>query len=169
MGVPPSLFIWGEYLDSIQHAAHGYIAIKACELITGQELPWTIEAAGAVIGASHDIIGFAEKLVKRNWNAWNWYSKMHSVGALFFGAFGVCYGIVFLHDWVIAASISFMLHIVLDMRTHEDLGATRNWYPPDEMWREDFWKALAWCWPNWIGWGASVIAFFTIRHWGQGG
>lgn len=76
---------------------------------------------------------------------------------------------MFHHDWLIAAAVVYILHIGLDALTHEDRGASRNWYPPDEMWRQDFWKALAYCWPNWIGWGASVIAFFTIRHWGQGG
>lgn len=149
-------------MDIIQHAAQGFLIAKGIEALTGGQPVISVEVGSALCGALPDLIGEAERLVKRDRLLWNWYGKAHSMEAICVAIAVAVWGVLIGPTWLAVLALAYMLHLLLDQFTHIDMGAKRNWYPPNEMWKENFWAAVAYCWPNWIGWGATFIAYIPL-------
>ena len=101
-------------MDSLNHFAAAYIMTKAFNLSE------PVNIASGIIGALPDLIGFAEKVIKWDKNAWSWYNKAHK-------------GWKWLR-WI----PQWGLHIWLDKHSHE---------PGQKWWkfRERFWLEV-WTW-----------------------
>lgn len=154
-------------MDSIQHAAQGALIMSLTNtVVMADEQSLAVYAGAVIVGASPDLIGALEKIVKRNWNVWNWYSAAHSAGALFVAGLLFFSGLLVAADtgawWFPAYTLAYILHLGLDAFTHVDLGAKRNWFPPSWWWKEKFWAAVAYCWPNWLGWTGTVTLYLII-------
>jgi hypothetical protein len=154
-------------MDTLQHAYDGYVIAKAIEVITGVDLPGAAEFGSALVGALPDLIGEAERVIKHDVprlfgraaselpmrsGLWNWYNLVHT--GMKNGKRTWWWYIRFVPQWG--------KHILKDRFTHMSMGARRDWYPPAGLWREDFLKALAYCWPNWVGWIESLVVSLTI-------
>jgi hypothetical protein len=99
-------------MDTIQHAAHGWLIPKAIEATTGINLPPGVEVAGAIFGALPDIIGYIGRITTRgDWRAYRWahgFDLEEAPGWVF---------------WSVAimrlALPMYALHCILDEHLHE--------------------------------------------------
>ena len=163
-------------MDTLQHAYDGYIIAKAFELVTGIDLPLGAELCSALVGASPDLIGEAERAIKGNCQHWDWYnmahtgyrvqlvSSKHPPSPSLRGGSGWGYikkqTKVWL--WWLRLLPQYGQHLLKDSFTHTSMGAKRNWYPPAEMWKENFWHALLYCWPDALGYAQSITTHLAI-------
>lgn len=136
---------------------------KAVEVVFGIDLPLGAEIASALIGAAPDLIGEAERIIKHDRTLWNWYNAVHigrtTPSPPFEGRAGEGSRTWW---WYLRFIPQWGKHILKDRFTHTSMGAKRNWYPPGEMWKEHFWGAIAYCWPNWLGWAESVAVHAIV-------
>jgi len=97
-------------MDTISHAVGGYL------ISASFGLHMEINIASAIFGALPDIIGYAEKIIKKDNLAWSWYEKAHN-------------------EWIPLMIIpSYGFHVLLDSFTH---GEGMKWWKKDErLWME---------------------------------
>lgn len=155
-------------MDTIQHGTHGLLIAAVIDATVAHTLPVGVYLAGAAGGIAADIAGEAERIFKDNRKLWTWYNICHKWEAVWWMTIGmfavavtVSSGITVINA-TIAFAAAYALHLYLDRHTHISMGARRNWYPPAEMCRRDYWGAVRYCWPNWIGWGATALAAWVI-------
>ena len=161
-------------MDSLQHAYDGYIIAKAFEVITGIDLPLSAELCSALVGALPDLIGEAERAIKGNCQHWDWYNMAHTGYRVSLvrnpdplpEVYPHTYGYVEKREkvwlWWLRFIPQYGFHLLKDSFTHTSMGAQRNWYPPAEMWKENFWQALLYCWPDAVGWAQSFSTHLAI-------
>ncbi len=155
-------------MDTIQHGVHGLLVAAVIDAMAGGTVPVGVYVAGAIGGIDADVNGEAERIIKRDRSLWNWYAASHKWEAVWWATIAM-FAYAVLHwqgitviNATIAFAVAYALHLYLDRHTHKSMGATRDWFPPAEMWQKDFWGAVRYCWPNWLGWAVTVAFAWVI-------
>lgn len=136
-------------MDTFQHAYTAGIVSAAVHCSPEQI------AVASVIAAAPDIVGFAEKVWKRDMSVWVWYNRAHSdevqIVATGVVAFSILLGVFcsFSVLWMSAVILGFfgyLIHIALDSVTHE---VGERWW----KWKERLWAEV-------LGWG--ILGVVTV-------
>lgn len=109
-------------MDTVNHSMHGVLMAETLRLSCDIDSAIPIIIISAVVGAMPDILGWLEKLIKHDENAWTWYLKAHRLDHT---------------NWFIYFPPS-ALHIWLDSFCH---GENNRWW----IWNEKLWmEVLSW-------------------------
>ena len=120
-------------MDTLQHAAWGF----AISLQGNQPVETCI--AGAVVGAAPDVIGWAEKVLRRDENSWGWYNAVHSVEATGLVSLAGLAGLLaYSWWWALYCAGAWVLHVALDSQTH---APGKRWWVANERLS---WEVLGW-------------------------
>jgi hypothetical protein len=136
-------------MDSVQHAVDGFLITELFFVAAGVHGPLGGAFGGALVGVLPDALGFCEKVVKRDPNAWTWYNEAHT---------GKLSKVL---EWI----PQYGYHLFKDRHSHVSMGAARNWFPPPGL---SFWASIRAMDVDWIGWattGALAATIGAIRLW----
>lgn len=107
-------------MDTLNHIAWGYTMTH----VLGA--PVEINVISGLIGGMPDLLGEAERIIKKDRTLWNWYSKAHNQ----------CKWLRVIPQWG--------FHIIKDKATH---GKNRWWIWKERLWFEVLsWLLLLWVW-----------------------
>lgn len=132
-------------MDTIQHAAWGFVICRAVENslgVTSASSVTAAEVACVALAALPDVIGAAEKIIKRDALAWKWYTWAH------------CLDMFDCPAWLRSIFMAlrllppYALHLWMDKRLHDPF---RRWWVWDEL-----------LWTEILGWTGIIIALGFI-------
>ncbi len=136
-------------MDTIQHAADGFLITELFAVAVGVHCPLGAALGGALVGALPDAVGIAEKVVRRDPQAWTWYVSAHT---------GKLSKVL---EWI----PQYGFHLFKDRHSHVTMGAAQNWFAPPGL---SFWASVKAMEVDWIGWatsGALAATIGAIRLW----